>query len=121
MNQEEYHIQKALFEWRDTMLGRYPKLKYLKGDMGGVRLPIGLARKMKAAGCMIRGWSDIQLPIARHGYNGLFIELKTEEGRLTKEQKTFLSDLTGEGYYAGCCKGLDAAIRSVENYVKGKP
>lgn len=55
-------------------------------NAAGVRVPMGVAVKMKAAGVR-RGWPDIQIlfPTAVTRY----AEVKTPEGVLSKEQKDF--------------------------------
>jgi hypothetical protein len=116
----EWEHQASIFEWAAVSLRKYPKLKLLNGSLNGVRLTIGQAVKAKRAG-MKKGYPDIFLPVARGGYYGLYIELKREfSGSTTREQKEWLADLAAEGHYTTVCKGSDAAIKTIIDYLEGK-
>tara|TARA_R110002012_G_scaffold204477_1_gene374175 strand:+ start:1745 stop:2080 length:336 start_codon:yes stop_codon:yes gene_type:complete len=99
----------------------YLQLKYKKirfcASAGGVRTSITQARKMKRAG-YVKGMPDLQIMEARQGKHGLFIELKTKTGRLTKEQKQWLEDLNKRNYLAKCCKGAGEAMDLIDWYLK---
>ena len=49
---------------------------------------------------------------------GLFLELKTNKGRATKDQKEWIEDLTNRGYKALIVKGIDESINAIDNYMK---
>jgi len=49
---------------------------------------------------LIPGVSDIFLPVSRHGYHGLYLELKTKTGRLSKAQKSWIVNVRAQGYAA---------------------
>ena len=57
------------------------------------------------------------LPAARRGYHGLYLEMKSEEGVATEEQKEFLRGVSGEGYFAVIAQGMDEAIETLEWYI----
>ena len=65
-----------------------------------------------------KAFPDLQICEARKTYHGLFIELKTKTGRITKEQQQWLDDLNERGYYAICCKGLESAMEIIDWYLK---
>jgi VRR-NUC domain-containing protein len=66
-------------------------------------------QKFKRMGVAV-GWPDIQLPYARKGHHGLFIELKREKGGVVSEhQVDWLKFLLSEGYYATVAHGLQQA------------
>jgi hypothetical protein len=120
----EYDVQKGLFEWAERVQDRHPELKLLNGSLNGVRLSIGAAKKAKRIG-MKKGFPDVQLPVPRGGYHGLFIELKPRFRGIalkkkpypTPEQKEWLEQLAARGYSAHCCRGLDEAIACILNYL----
>lgn len=85
---------------------------------GGHRNAI-VAAKLKAQGVKA-GVSDLHLPLARHGFHGLWIELKAEGGRLQKSQAEWLDRMDKAGYLATVCVGWEAAARTIENYVGGE-
>jgi len=128
--QSEYDAQKAIFEWAERMIPKYPDLKWLNGSLNGVRLNIGQAVKAKKAG-MKRGFPDINLPVTSIAVNsnygragiwcGLYIELKKEKGgSVTPEQKKWLRHLSDQGYFACVCKGKEAAIQLIIQYLEGE-
>ena len=119
--------QAALFRWAKMMERYHPELALLNGSLNGVRLSIGNAVKAKKAG-MKKGFPDIQLPIAKGGYHGLFIELKIKPYRnhkhkiiypkISGEQLWWISKLKTMGYRAVICKGFDAAMIEILNYLQ---
>ena len=108
MNEAQHQTQ--VFKWaaQPSVRGVYPELKLLHHiPNGGRRDPIE-ARHLKEQGVK-PGVPDLHLPVARKGYHGLYIELKTEKGRATDKQKQWLSELVKQGYYAVVCHGWQDA------------
>ena len=64
------------------------------------------------------GVPDLFLPVARQGYNGLWIELKTPKGKPSDKQKWWLEHLTEQGYLAKICYGWEEAKKTLEEYLK---
>lgn len=64
------------------------------------------------------GVPDLFYPVPLHGYHGLFIELKTEKGRLSKEQKKWIEALTELGYKCVVAKGWKAARDALVEYLR---
>lgn len=62
------------------------------------------------------GMPDICIPHARLGYHGLYIELKSEKGKLTKLQAWWLDVLSREGYLTCVAYGFDEAKQIIEDY-----
>jgi hypothetical protein len=90
----------------------------LFATLNGVKLPIGLAKKMKFAGNK-KGVPDLWLPVRRGRHSGLVIELKKEVGgKVTPEQKVWLAKLKGEGFCACVCNGFTETINKLESYLK---
>lgn len=77
-----------------------------------------VAAKLKAEGVK-PGVPDLFLPIAAHGFHGLWIELKAEGGRLSKEQAAWIDNLNQQGYMAVLCTGHEAATQTIESYING--
>ena len=98
----------------------YLKLKYKNilfcASAGGLRTSISQAAAMKRAG-YVKGVPDMQVMEGRHGYYGLFIELKTKKGKISPHQKKWLNDLNDKGYMAKCCYGLDEALNLIDWYL----
>ena len=115
---DEWRQQATIFEWAETMLYKYPELWLLNGSLNGVRLSIGQAVKAKRCG-MKKGYPDIALNVARKGYHGLFVELKKRKGGVvSREQQEWLDRLSTQGYFAVVCRGYDAAVKTIEDYLK---
>jgi len=115
--------QIALFQWRRLMVPKYPELRWLHASLNGVPLSPGLAAKMRALG-MTAGIADVFLPVAKGGYSGLYIELKRAKGvpsDLSSAQKEFVEFVTGQGYLARWCKGWEAAVRLITDYLEARP
>jgi hypothetical protein len=51
-------------------------------------------------------------------YLGLWLELKSEKGRLSGSQIEFINDMTVQGYFAKVAFGIDEAIEIFEDYIK---
>jgi hypothetical protein len=117
----EYAEQVRIFAWAAVNENRLPDLFLLNGSiMGGSKMSYRGLNKLRKAG-MKKGKPDINLPIARGGYIGLWIELKRQGGPNPAEaQVIWLRRLAGAGHLAVCCKGADAAISVIEKYLNGK-
>ena len=65
-----------------------------------------------------KGWPDLFFAVARGGYNGLFIELKTPRGKIQPEQEKMIVDLINAGYKAKICRSADEALEVIGGYLK---
>lgn len=94
----------------------YPALKWLFAiPNGGWRNKI-VAAKLKSEGVK-PGVHDYMLPVPAKGYHGLFLELKNEGGRPTKEQLDFAEFVAEQGYQVVFCKGWVQAWSVVCEYL----
>ena len=75
-----------------------------------------VAAKMKAEG-QRPGVPDYALPVARAGFHGLYIELKSLDGSPSREQRDWISRLRAEGYRAEVARGHDAAWAILRGYL----
>lgn len=116
MKHEESEAQQALFEWAALMRGVWPELELMYHvPNGGKRSPSEAAR-LKAEGVRA-GVPDIVLPTARGGYFGLYIEMKTEEGRLSASQAEYIPKLEAQNYAVIVCRSFDEAKNTIERYL----
>lgn len=76
------------------------------------------AGKLKAEGVR-PGVSDIFVSLPRGRYHGCYIEMKSEEGYASKEQKSWIADSLRLGYYGAVCRGQRAAFEIWKTYVDG--
>jgi len=118
---KEHAHQAAIFELAALYERQYPLLALLQGSMVGVDLDIFKAKRAKAAGVKA-GFPDINLPVARGGYLGLYIELKTEKGRVSPDQDRIMSLLTSQGHLVALLKGQSAqsVFKAIIDYLAGK-
>ena len=73
--------------------------------------------RMKAEG-MRAGVSDLFLAIPRSVYNGLWIEMKTQKGVLSAEQKEFQADMQAQGYATTVCRSIEEFMNAIRIYLK---
>jgi hypothetical protein len=112
----EHDNQVFLMQWARLQVQAMPDLALLFAIPNGGKRHIGVARKLKAEGAK-SGIPDLFLPAARNGYNGLFIELKTEKGTVSPNQKHWIEALREQGYQVEVCRGWDAARLVLLDYM----
>ena len=66
---------------------------------------------------MVKGESDLFFAVKTEQYGGLFIELKTETGKPTTEQKIYIEDMRQGGYCAEVTYSLDEAKKVINQYL----
>ena len=116
LESEEQH---CLFDWAQWQTKKYPDLAWLIHMPGGGYRHKKTARELKATGVKA-GFPDILLPVSRHGYHSLAIELKRQKGaksQLSPEQKAWLAYLELQGWCAAVCYGAEDAIKMLEWYL----
>jgi len=119
----EEEEQETVIDWVIKSKNYYKELRFLNASLNGVRLPIGLAVKAKKLG-LIKGVPDLQLPSARGGYFGLYIEVKRQRGAgsaVSDEQKEFIQYLNDAGYLARVCYGAEETIKKILYYLELPP
>jgi hypothetical protein len=104
----EHDHQVFLMQWARLQTKAMPDLALLFAIPNGGKRHIGVARKLKAEGATA-GIPDLFMASARNGYHGLFIELKTEKGRVSEPQKYWIRLLAAQGFKVEVCYGWDAA------------
>jgi hypothetical protein len=83
---------------------------------GGKRGP-RVAAQMKAEG-VLKGAPDVFVAIAKHGYYGLFIEMKRlKGGKVSDDQIKVHAALRSQGYKVVVCKGAEEAWNEYKEYV----
>lgn len=63
------------------------------------------------------GIPDIMMPIARKGYHGLFIEMKSKKGRLSDNQIRMIELLANQNYLVKVAYGCEQAIKAINSYL----
>jgi len=109
----EKHDQMAFCSY--MTLKHIPHFSIANGGNRNVLEAISLRQQGVSAGV-----PDLMVPVSSSGYHGLFIEMKRKGCTLkdvTKKQREWHKILIGNGYCVLVCFGLDAAIKSVEDYL----
>lgn len=114
----EAQEQATLFRWaaQPSIRGKYPELKLLHHIKNETKEGAAQVAIDKRSGVK-KGVPDLCLPVARGGYHGLYIEMKTAKGRLSPEQKWWLEELNGQQYRAVMCRGWKEAAEVLEGYL----
>lgn len=125
MNNVEEQEQVAVFKWAKMQEQTHPELALMYHiPNGGARSKVTAAR-LKAAGVKA-GIPDICIPIPRHGFGALYIELKaqankalgTRKGKVSDAQADVIARLVSYGNKAVVCYGAEEAIKEIKEYVK---
>ncbi len=119
MNHIEDSEQMTLFEWAHLQSGKYPELVLLFHIPNGGKRDAREAARFKKMGVK-PGVPDMFLPVAKGGFNGLFIELKAKGGRLSDYQTKWLKELSKQEYAACVCFGFEEAKNDLLQYLNGK-
>ncbi|MDR1050479.1 MAG: VRR-NUC domain-containing protein [Deltaproteobacteria bacterium] len=115
MTISESSIQIAFVEW----IRQHPKadlenFRYHSIPNGGYR-NIRTAVKLKAEG-VEEGVPDLFFAAGRHGFNGLYIEMKKPGGRLSKEQKEYIRGLMANNFKVVVCDNVLQASTVIRDY-----
>ena len=68
---------------------------------------------------VLKGIPDLHLPIARQGYVGLWLELKTADGKESAYQLAIARMLTREGHLVKTARSVEEGIDTLKWYVNG--
>ena len=112
MIQHEELQQRYLFQWAAF----YPQLRWLHAIPNGGKRNKIVAAKLKAGGVK-SGVLDVFLPLARHGFHGLYIEMKHGKNKLTDNQQAFAAHIEAEGYKYAVCYHWSEAQKIICDYV----
>ena len=83
---------------------------------GGLR-SIRTAIRLKGEG-VLAGVPDLFLPVANKTHHGLFLEVKTDKGRLSPSQKAITDILLERGYAVKIVRSVTEGFEIVKEYIK---
>lgn len=112
MRHAESDIQRLCVKWFKY---QFPTEVLFSVPNGGFRNKV-TAAIMKAEGAMA-GVADLFLMKAAHGFNGLFIEMKTRDGRQSDTQKAFQAKCYDKGYQYVVCKSFEEFRATINDYL----
>lgn len=117
----EHGHQSVVIAWCD--LCKYKDARKIFAIPNGTNIPSHTGRAKAKREGLKAGVPDLMLPVARGGFNGLFIEMKkpkdrkSSAGKPSKEQLIRLQELSNDGYFALICIGADVAIDTIIKYL----
>ena len=122
--QLEHNIQVAVITTCRKLELKYPELRCLLAIPNGGARHITVARKLKAEGVR-PGVPDLFLPLPIRGYcAGMWIEMKSPDGKVSANQKDFMELMQWAGFKAIVCysaqDAVDAIIAYMERYRTAK-
>lgn len=115
MKQQEHLLQCACVRWFAYQWPEYRGLLFAVPN-GGARSK-ATAGKLKAEG-VVAGVADLLLLVPSQGYHALCIEMKTETGRQSHEQKEWQAKVEAAGYKYVVVRSLEEFINTINNYLK---
>lgn len=113
--QPEAIEQERVIKWARDNENNYPFLWLLHSSLNGVKLSKNQAGRAKTQG-MLSGVPDLFLPVPKNGFHGLYIEMKSEKGRVTENQHWFLTNAESLGYKIAVCYSAKEAISAIQAY-----
>lgn len=112
----ESEIQAAFFQWLRINENRFPELKFCFAvPNGGFRFK-STAAAMKRTGTR-SGVPDVFLPVASKNYHGLWIEFKSDAGKLSEAQQRFIEFLASQNYKVLVCRRWTTAANAAIDYL----
>lgn len=114
----EAQHQAAVMKWsrQPEIRSRWPELALLHHIPNGGTRDAVEGKHLKQQGVK-SGVPDLCLPVPSGRYHGLYIEMKTDDGRATDAQKWWIERLNAAGYFAQVCHGWESAVRVLEWYL----
>lgn len=116
MKQDEHTIQATLIRWAELQARKHPQLYLLHAIPNGGKRNKIIAAKLKAEGVQ-PGVPDLFLPVAMDGYHGLYLEMKTPTGTVSKHQKQWIGALKHQGYRVEVCRSWHYAAAIICAYL----
>lgn len=120
----EFQEHTALVDWSESAVLEFEHRRLRLSDHL-IHIPNGELRddatagKLKAMGVKA-GVADFLLPVPVRDIHGLWIELKSATGTLSKEQREFLMNMAAQRYAAIVAHGWMAASEAIKAYCTSK-
>ncbi len=92
-----------------------PRYGLVFANVNAGKRSIGALRYYLAEG-LSPGVPDITVACPSGGFPGMFIEMKTEKGKVSAYQEEWLRKLHGAGYRVAVCRSAQEAIRELTRY-----
>lgn len=114
--QPEYDSQCTVVEWARLKERTFPALGLLYAIPNSGKFPVQYRVKLAKQG-LLPGIPDLCLPIPNKHYHSLRVEMKSKDGRLSKEQKQIKNLLESYGNKVVVCWSAEEAIKAIADYL----
>ena len=111
--QPEYDEQVKFVEY---VRAKYPDLLFTASTQG-LKLTAMQGARFKKMG-YLAGTPDLLFFQPTDEYHGLFVEMKSERGIQSPEQRTFQGYAERSGYKYSLCRSAEKAIEALESYLQ---
>lgn len=117
-NMTEDQIQQAVIRWSQQASVRkmFPQLALLYHIPNERKCTPQQGARLKRMGVK-SGVPDLHLPVARGVYHGLYLEMKTEKGRVSANQMWWLERLRENGCCCVVCRCWEDAAHTLVTYL----
>lgn len=119
MKSTESIEQQTLIQWAKMQTAVYPELDLLYHIPNGGKRNIATATRLKKEGVKA-GVPDLCLPVPRGKWHGLYIEMKEQNGKVSKNQEWWIKKLQEQGYYVAVCYGWEEAKETILKYLSNQ-
>ncbi len=116
MRASETTEQIKLFTWAKMNEDIIPELRLLYHVPNEGKRSTSGGQILKAAG-LKAGVPDVCLPVARMGFNSLYIEMKFGKNKPTKAQADFMAALSDNGSRVAVCYSANEAREIIRQYL----
>jgi hypothetical protein len=118
-NPTEHQEQVSVIEWVIEHEEEFPVLKTLYAIPNGGHRHMAEAIRLRDEGVR-KGIPDLCLPCSRHGFNALYIEMKSKSGSVSDDQIAMIEMLVDQDNMAVICWDALSAIRTIQDYLAEK-
>lgn len=108
--------QEVVFEWARLQKCKYPELDLLYAIPNAGKRSRFEGNNMVKQG-LRAGVPDICLPVAKHHWSGLYIELKVGRNKTSELQDEWIEKLRKYGHKVEVCYGAESAINAIKQYL----
>ena len=112
----EHQEQAKLFCWASVNTPNIPQLKLLYAIPNGGKRTIQVAIKLKREGVKA-GTPDVCLPYPINGYGALYVEMKTDDGPVSPDQKKRIKELQEAGNKVVIARSFEQARDAILLYL----
>jgi hypothetical protein len=108
-------MQATVIQWAWLQAPSLIAIAALFAVPNGARTSESVAVRLKKEG-MRAGLPDLALPVPAAGFAGLWVEMKTTDGSVSKDQRVWHATLRALGHRVEVCRSIDAACAVLREY-----